>query len=198
MVIFRTRIPCPVEWLLWSWQYCPVFSHPGGHVGISEFMLLNKKGNEAARKDDCRPLSSSHRSSHNYLRITRMLKSLGELGLEHLKFPFLTCVLPEVLLEKTLANARTSCLHYWIHTLKDDDERQRIQDLAFELLGKPENYSWLRGETDLPWFFSPKKKILPKNTNQCLYNNNSPYSRVSHLMSCSLNTRGCVPVHAQL
>ena len=42
--------------------------------------------------------------SHNYLRITRILKFLGEVGLERLKLPFLAFWAREVLVEKSLAN----------------------------------------------------------------------------------------------
>ncbi|XP_033638284.1 uncharacterized protein LOC117298991 isoform X2 [Asterias rubens] len=76
-----------------------------------------------------------NRSSHNYLRITRMLKSLGELGFEHLKFPFLSFILCEVLLEKTLANASESCRHYWIYLLRDEEESGKIRKTALEYLG---------------------------------------------------------------
>jgi len=39
-------------------------------------------------------------SSHNYLRITRILKCLGEFDYEYLKFPFLEQILRESILEK--------------------------------------------------------------------------------------------------
>jgi hypothetical protein len=42
--------------------------------------------------------------SHNYLRITRILKFLGEVGLERLKLPFLAFWAREVFVEKSLAN----------------------------------------------------------------------------------------------
>ncbi|XP_071797949.1 uncharacterized protein [Asterias amurensis] len=76
-----------------------------------------------------------NRSSHNYLRITRMLKSLGELGFEHLKFPFLSFILCEVFLEQTLVNASESCRHYWIYLLRDEEESGKIRETALEYLG---------------------------------------------------------------
>ncbi|XP_038071360.1 opioid growth factor receptor-like protein 1 [Patiria miniata] len=77
-----------------------------------------------------------NRSSHNYLRITQILKSLGELGHERLKLPFLKFVLHEAIVERTLANAERSCLHYWIHTLRDDKQRKWIQIYADNLLAE--------------------------------------------------------------
>ncbi|XP_033638852.1 opioid growth factor receptor-like protein 1 [Asterias rubens] len=77
-----------------------------------------------------------NRSSHNYQRITRMLKSLGELGFEHLKSPFLTFILYEVFLSKTLINASGSCLDYWIHLLRDETENRNIRKTALEYSGE--------------------------------------------------------------
>ena len=65
-----------------------------------------------------------------------MLKSLGELGNEHLKLPFLKFVLKEAITKKTLDNAKRSCLNYWIHTLRVDKERQEIESYANDLLSQ--------------------------------------------------------------
>ena len=64
-----------------------------------------------------------------------MLKSLGELGFEHLKSPFLTFILYEVFLSKTLINASGSCLDYWIHLLRDETENRNIRKTALEYSG---------------------------------------------------------------
>ena len=64
---------------------------------------------------------------HNYLRITRILKSLGELGYEHYKRHFVEFVLREALEEKTLINCLDSCLDFWINTIKDDNERAELK-----------------------------------------------------------------------
>ncbi|XP_071795841.1 opioid growth factor receptor-like protein 1 [Asterias amurensis] len=77
-----------------------------------------------------------NRSYHNYMRITRMLKSLGELGQEHLKAPFLTFILQEVIKTRTLINAQKSCLNYWIHTIRDEKKRQSVLTLADDLCKK--------------------------------------------------------------
>ncbi len=73
---------------------------------------------------------SACRSSHNYLRITRILKSLGELGYEHYKCHLVEFILREALEEKTLINCLDSCLDYWVNTIKDDAERARIKNYA--------------------------------------------------------------------
>ncbi|XP_055900227.1 uncharacterized protein LOC129921605 isoform X3 [Biomphalaria glabrata] len=70
--------------------------------------------------------------THNYLRITRILKSLGELGYEHLKKPFLEFVLHEALVEKTLAPTLSSCENYWIGTIKNNADREELYTLIDE------------------------------------------------------------------
>ncbi len=68
-------------------------------------------------------------SGHNNLRITRILKSLGELGFEHLKFKFLEFVATEVWVHGELKFTRQSLEQYWAGTLKDDGERARMEKL---------------------------------------------------------------------
>ena len=67
---------------------------------------------------------------HNYLRITRILKSLGELGYEHYKRRFVGFLLREALEEKTLGNCLDSCLDFWVNTIKDDKERVQLKKYA--------------------------------------------------------------------
>uniref|UniRef100_A0A0B7B733 Opioid growth factor receptor (OGFr) conserved domain-containing protein n=2 Tax=Arion vulgaris TaxID=1028688 RepID=A0A0B7B733_9EUPU len=65
-------------------------------------------------------------SSNNYMRITRMLKSLGELGYEHLKKGFIQLVLVEALEYGTLDRALNSCRDYWIGTIRSDKIRNEF------------------------------------------------------------------------
>ena len=53
-------------------------------------------------------------SMHNYQHITRILKCLGEMKLEHLKAPFVRYVLYEIISEQTLYNCLDSCINYWL------------------------------------------------------------------------------------
>jgi hypothetical protein len=66
-------------------------------------------------------------SGHNYLRITRILKSLGELGFEHLKFPFLAFVADEIWTNGQLKNCKSSIENYWTGTLRDDAQRAEME-----------------------------------------------------------------------
>ena len=58
------------------------------------------------------------------------MKALGELGYEQLKYPFCVFVLKEAFEHKTLPNCAESCVRYWIHTVKDNDKRQKLVDYA--------------------------------------------------------------------
>ena len=75
-------------------------------------------------------------SMHNYLRITRILKCLGEFKYEHLKYPFIRFVLHEAIVEKTLFRVVDSCMNYWVEVLRDDKEREEATKLATDLIDK--------------------------------------------------------------
>ncbi|KAL8614375.1 hypothetical protein ACOMHN_007713 [Nucella lapillus] len=87
-------------------------------------------------------------SMHNYLRITRILKCLGELGLERFKAPFLRLMLHEALRTGRLGRTLDSCYNYWIGTVRDDEERQSIYSYAIMLAQEAED----TGESDVPDF----------------------------------------------
>ena len=77
---------------------------------------------------------------HNYLRITRILKCLGEFEYEHLKAPFVRFVLYEAIVERTLKNTKNSCLNYWLEVIKDDGERKKIRRYAKQLTGHTKHH----------------------------------------------------------
>lgn len=98
----------------------------------------------------CRFWSLS-RSQHNYLRITRILKSLGELGFEHFKFPLVRLLLEEALVEGTLPNMRHSALEYFVYTLRQHSQRRALLRFAQRHYHPPENFIW----------GPPRKKRVP-------------------------------------
>eukprot|EP01012_Entosiphon_sulcatum_P035375 TRINITY_DN4489_c0_g2_i1.p1 TRINITY_DN4489_c0_g2~~TRINITY_DN4489_c0_g2_i1.p1 ORF type:complete len:234 (+),score=69.12 TRINITY_DN4489_c0_g2_i1:76-777(+) len=71
-------------------------------------------------------------NSHNYLRITRILKFLGEVGLERLKKPFVLFVLQEILVHHELQHCRSSCESYWAGVLRSEDERREVERFVAE------------------------------------------------------------------
>ncbi|XP_025086132.1 opioid growth factor receptor-like protein 1 [Pomacea canaliculata] len=78
-------------------------------------------------------------SMHNYLRITRILKCLGEMGLEHFKKPFIRFILNEAIYKGTLDRTLDSCLNYWVGTLRKDEDRQEMEEYTKQLFHKKDN-----------------------------------------------------------
>lgn len=66
------------------------------------------------------------RSQHNYLRITRILKSLGELGYEAFKAPLVRLFLEESLCHITIPNMQHSVLEYYVYTIRLPATRRRL------------------------------------------------------------------------
>ena len=66
--------------------------------------------------------------SHNNLRITRILKCLSELGMEHLNAGFLLHVLNEQSENSMLysASLRLSMDQWWASCIRDDHEREWV------------------------------------------------------------------------
>ena len=75
---------------------------------------------------------------HNYMRITRILKCLGEFGYEHLKAPFIRFVLQEAIVEGTLSRTLDSCRNYWILVLRDDKEQEKVENYLKYLVAHKE------------------------------------------------------------
>mmetsp|Transcript_111535 Transcript_111535/g.310603 ORF Transcript_111535/g.310603 Transcript_111535/m.310603 type:complete len:230 (-) Transcript_111535:150-839(-) len=65
---------------------------------------------------------------HNYLRITRIIKCLGELGLPQYQVPWCEHFVQEVFAEGQLQECADSLVRYWIPVVKDDEGRQRLLD----------------------------------------------------------------------
>jgi hypothetical protein len=71
-----------------------------------------------------------NRTVEDYLRITRMLKSLGELGYEHLKYPFVRFCIHEAYETGQLRGVATSCRDYWIHVIRDEGQRNELESVV--------------------------------------------------------------------
>ncbi|KAF9454697.1 hypothetical protein P691DRAFT_804044 [Macrolepiota fuliginosa MF-IS2] len=76
-------------------------------------------------------------SSHNYLRISRILKSLSELGLEHLNAGFLLHVLNEQSESNELyaRGLQTSMDRWWANCLRNAEERSWIGNVIRQVRG---------------------------------------------------------------
>jgi hypothetical protein len=90
-------------------------------------------------------LNNTRTYGHNNMRISRMLKCCGELGFERYKMPIVEFFINECFGEHAfLSNCHcvSSCRDYWVETLRDDQEREKMQQLINDLeMGSWEPYT---------------------------------------------------------
>eukprot|EP00946_MAST-07B_sp_MAST-7B-sp1_P002855 g2855.t1 len=85
------------------------------------------------------------RHGHNNMRISRMLKCLGEVGLEHYKMPIIKFFILNIYGDTApLAGSgcANSCKRYWVKTLRCDEERASMEALIRTL----ESADWVYQE----------------------------------------------------
>ncbi|XP_051768375.1 opioid growth factor receptor-like protein 1 [Ctenopharyngodon idella] len=105
--------------------------------------LVNEKTGEVKRTNDWEErFSNLNRYSHNNLRITRILKCLGTLGLKHYQAPLVKFFLHETLVEKQLQRVKQSVLDYFMFTVLDKLERQKLVRFAFKHFKPREQFVW--------------------------------------------------------
>ncbi|XP_053315433.1 opioid growth factor receptor-like protein 1 isoform X2 [Spea bombifrons] len=104
--------------------------------------LMDKNGNVSRASVWQDRFQHLNESQHNYLRITRILKSLGELGYENFKFPLVKIFLQESIVENTIPNMKQSTLEYFVYTIKDRKERRRLLRFACHHYQPPEHFIW--------------------------------------------------------
>ncbi|XP_078300009.1 opioid growth factor receptor [Panthera onca] len=80
--------------------------------------------------------------SHNNLRITRILKSLGELGLERYQAPLARFFLEETLVRQELPAVRQSALDYFVFTVRCPRQRRKLLRFAWEHFRPRRKFVW--------------------------------------------------------
>jgi hypothetical protein len=99
--------------------------------------LMDSKTGEVKRSKNYKDrYHNLNTSSHNYLRITRILKCLGICGLEYLKAPLLHHLIKEVFENKEIENCKSSLVRYWLPTVREEKELISLEKLIQELTGK--------------------------------------------------------------
>ncbi|XP_059384756.1 opioid growth factor receptor-like [Carassius carassius] len=83
-----------------------------------------------------------NRYSHNNLRITRILKCLGTLGLKHYQAPLVKFFLHETLVVGHLQSLKQSVLDYFMFAVLDNTERQELVRFAFKHFKPQEQFVW--------------------------------------------------------
>uniref|UniRef100_A0A8C5JVM9 Opioid growth factor receptor like 1 n=1 Tax=Junco hyemalis TaxID=40217 RepID=A0A8C5JVM9_JUNHY len=104
--------------------------------------LIDKTGNVARAANWQERFQHLNESQHNYLRITRILKSLGELGYESFKSPLVKFILQEALVEDTIPNIKQSALEYFVYTIRDRRERRKLLRFAQQHYTPSEHFIW--------------------------------------------------------
>ncbi|XP_078504149.1 opioid growth factor receptor-like protein 1 [Lissotriton helveticus] len=104
--------------------------------------LADKNGNVTRAANWQDRFQHLNESQHNYLRITRILKSLGELGYESFKVPLVKIFLQEALVENTIPNIKQSALEYFVYTIRDRRERRKLLRFAERHYHPPEHFIW--------------------------------------------------------
>ncbi|XP_071956721.1 uncharacterized protein [Antedon mediterranea] len=99
-----------------------------GFYGIR--IKLIKGSYKLCRSDDFESrFKHLNRSSHNYLRITRIFKSMCELGFEEMQQPLILFFYNEIFETKELkSSVKRSFLTYWLQTIRDDNLRLYIEE----------------------------------------------------------------------
>lgn len=112
-------------------------------------VLVDEDTGAVARNPDIYKARYRHLNSsfHNYLRITRILKHLGIIGMEHYKFAFLHHMCLEMFREGNLQNAQESFVRFWAPTLRKEEQLDFIDALC-EKYGRKVNRDGRDGRGD--------------------------------------------------
>ncbi|XP_073539060.1 uncharacterized protein [Phyllobates terribilis] len=95
--------------------------------------LFNEQTGELRRAGNCEDrFKNLNCHGHNNLRITRILKCLGEMGYEHFQAPMVQFFLEATLCNNQLPNVKRSVLDYFMFAVKDKQQRRKLVHFAWE------------------------------------------------------------------
>ncbi|NXS10084.1 OGFR factor, partial [Neodrepanis coruscans] len=105
--------------------------------------LVNKETGELKRAENwSERFENLNKFSHNNLRITRILKCLGEMGYEHYQVQLVKFFLTETLVEETLPNVKRSALDYFLFTVRSKRKRRELVYYAWQHFRPQSNFVW--------------------------------------------------------
>ncbi|XP_040008673.1 opioid growth factor receptor isoform X2 [Xiphias gladius] len=112
-------------------------------LGFYGIRLVNKETGEVKRAENWKErFGNLERNLHNNLRITRILKSLGELGFERYQAPLVRFFLEETLVKKTLSSVKRSVLDYFLFAVLDRQKRQELVRFAYHHFEPKDKFVW--------------------------------------------------------
>ncbi|XP_038014653.1 opioid growth factor receptor [Motacilla alba alba] len=111
-----------------------------GFYGIN---LVNEETGELERAENWRErFENLNRFSHNNLRITRILKCLGEMGYEDYQVHLVKFFLTETLVKETLPNVKRSALDYFLFTVRSKEKRRELIHYAWQHFKPQSSFVW--------------------------------------------------------
>uniref|UniRef100_A0A8C5QHP7 Opioid growth factor receptor (OGFr) conserved domain-containing protein n=1 Tax=Leptobrachium leishanense TaxID=445787 RepID=A0A8C5QHP7_9ANUR len=99
-------------------------------------------------------------NTHNNLRITRVLLSLGELGAEEYQAPLVKFLLKEILIKHRLPNMKISAMNFFVSAVRDVQKRQDQLYFAWLHYQPKEEFMWGRHE-ELERYKAPPSMVAP-------------------------------------
>ncbi|XP_073325160.1 opioid growth factor receptor-like [Pagrus major] len=89
--------------------------------------------------------------THNNLRITRILKCLGNLGYVHYQAPLVQFFLEETLVNGQLPNVKESVLNYFVFAVLDKKERRNLLKFAYSNYDRQDEFVWCPKKIQRIW-----------------------------------------------
>ncbi|XP_053937232.1 opioid growth factor receptor isoform X2 [Cuculus canorus] len=106
-------------------------------------VLINEKTGELKRAANwAERFQNLNRFSHNNLRITRILKCLGEMGYEHYQVHLVKFFLTETLVKEMLPNVKRSALDYFLFTIRSKRKRRKLVHYAWQHFKPQSSFVW--------------------------------------------------------
>ncbi|XP_075032836.1 opioid growth factor receptor-like [Mixophyes fleayi] len=135
-------------------------------LGFYGIELLDQETGEVTRAETWEQrFKNLNNRSHNNLRITRILKCLGELGYERFQAPLVRFFLEETLCKEQLQNVKKSVLDYFMFTVKNKRERRNLVHFAWVHYKPKDGFMWGPVEK-LRDYVPPEEKEIKKNESE--------------------------------
>ncbi|XP_075625108.1 opioid growth factor receptor isoform X4 [Balearica regulorum gibbericeps] len=106
-------------------------------------VLINEETGELERAENwAERFQNLNRFGHNNLRITRILKCLGEMGYEHYQVHLVKFFLTETLVKEMLPNVKRSALDYFLFTIRSKQKRRELVYYAWQHFRPRDSFVW--------------------------------------------------------
>ncbi|KAM4649764.1 opioid growth factor receptor isoform 2-T2 [Amazona ochrocephala] len=112
-------------------------------LGFYGIVLINEETGELKRAENwAERFQNLNRFGHNNLRITRILKCLGEMGYEHYQVLLVKFFLTETLVKGMLPNVKRSALDYFLFTIRSKQKRRELVHYAWQHFRPRDSFVW--------------------------------------------------------